>query len=317
MQRSAFLLVLAAASALASPALAQDAEPSPAAPDKPTAPPVVRIAPGYVPDSVYLKEGGLLRGAIVENLPHDHVTIALPTGEVRRVPWNVVERVETNGHGAQSAPAPAAPKEGPLVKVHISGDDTVLLDRRPAGQEAWVPACSAPCDEDLPLGDDYRISGPGLRSSSQFRLEGAPGGRIDVNVNPKTKTSWWVGAGVGGMGLVIDVYALYFVALGAAMMSQPCSTDYYGTHSCGDDRSAGQGLRNVGLVMLIPGTVAAIVGGGMMLANWRTGITQSSSESATASKPLDAFKRSAEFRGPQAAAPGAPGFFTPIFSAKF
>jgi hypothetical protein len=119
------------------------------------------------------------------------------------------------------------------------------------------------------------------------------------------------------MGLVIDVYALYFVALGSAMMNDSsCSNDYYGPHTCTDQRSAGQTMRNVGLVMLIPGTVAAVVGGGMMLANWRTGVTQSSSESQAA-KPLDAFKRTAEFKGPDAAAPTAPGFMTPIFSGKF
>src|SRR5690242_20290879 len=108
MKRRALVLAFAV-SAIATPALAQEDVPEPLpAPDKPAAPPAVRIAPGYAPDSVYLKEGGLLRGAIVESVPNDHVTIALPTGEVRRVPWDVVERVETGT--AKAAPAPVAPK---------------------------------------------------------------------------------------------------------------------------------------------------------------------------------------------------------------
>jgi hypothetical protein len=277
---------------------------------------VERVAPGGALDAGHTKDGGRLRGAGVECVPGDHVTITLPTGETRRVPWAQVERVETSARTSQSTAAPA-PKEGPLVKVHISGEPSAVLDRRPAGMETWVPACAAPCDEDLPLGDEYRLSGPGLRSSRQFRLDGSPGGRVELHVNPSSKTSWWVGAGVGGMGLVIDLYALYFVALGSAMMHESCTSNndgYYYSNNCSADRGAGGSMRNVGLVMLIPGTVAAVVGGGMMLANWRTGITQTSGTSEAKAKPLDAFKRSAEFRGPTTE---TPALFVPLAAGRF
>ncbi len=296
--------------------------------EKPTAPPAplsasARIAPGFVPDAVYLKNGGLVRGAVLESLPGDHVTMAIPTGEVRRIPWTDVDRVMTSTvPGASPAavphPPPPAPKQGPLVRVHITTDQNVLLDRRPEGSETWVPACAAPCDEDFPLADEYRLSGPGLRSTGEFRLQGSPGGRVDLSVSPATKTAWWVGAGVGGMGLVIDVYALY-IALFGSMLENACHPgDSYYPRSCSTS-SSGTTLRNVGLIMLIPGPAAAIVGGAMMFANWRTGIRQTPGDGQSAgAKTLDAFKRSGEWKARDTTAPDAlPALWVPLASGKF
>jgi hypothetical protein len=316
--RTSFALTLAATCSLATPAFGQEA---PATPDKPTGAPVIRLTPGVAPDTVYLKEGGLLRGAIVENVPNDHVTIALPTGDVRRVTWEDVDHVDAAARPAPSAAPPATPKSGPLVKVHIASDESVILDRRPAGMDTWVPACNAPCDEELPLGDEYRVAGAGLRATRPFRLQGEPGGSVEVRLNAKSTTSFGVGAGVGGLGLVIDAYSLYLVFLGSAMMHTSCSSDSYGTaHSCSDSRGAGESLRNVGLVMLIPGTVAAVVGGGMMLANWRSSVSQSTTSSGSAAqaspKPLDAFRRTAEWTAPATPAAGVP-FYVPLAAGRF
>jgi hypothetical protein len=232
----------------------------------------------------------------------DHVTVGPSAPAVPAVP----------------APPPETPKRGPLVRVHISTDQNVLLDRRPEGSETWVPACAAPCDEELPLNDTYRLSGSAMRSSTEFRLHGSPGGRVDLAVDPSTKRAWWVGAGIGGMGLVIDGYGLYIALLGALMSNSSCYPSDYSTRSCDSSRSAGQTMRNVGLVMLIPGTAAAIVGGAMMVGNWRTGITQSEgTERAAKARPLDAFTRTAEVRPPEPLIGGAPTIWVPLASGKF
>src|SRR5690348_6470857 len=101
-----FFSSIAAVVALSSAAHAQDAS-------GPTIAPHARsVPPGFVPDAVYLKNGGLLRGAVIESAPGDHVQIALPNGEVRYLPWAEVERV-TVGAAPGAAPAPAAPAPPP------------------------------------------------------------------------------------------------------------------------------------------------------------------------------------------------------------
>ncbi|MEO6419030.1 MAG: hypothetical protein ABIP39_06470, partial [Polyangiaceae bacterium] len=79
----------------ASIALAE--EPYPVHPDPSALPPlpppvaIVEERPASIPesadDTLYLRGGGMMRGTIEELLPGRHVTIALPTGEVRKVPW--------------------------------------------------------------------------------------------------------------------------------------------------------------------------------------------------------------------------------------
>jgi hypothetical protein len=295
----------------------------------PTNPPATaqRVSPiGVVPDTVFLKSGGLVRGTVAESAPGDHVTIAMPTGEIRRIPWAAVDRISVGDTpppvpAAPPAPPPEAPKRGPLVRVHITSDHAVLLDRRPQGAETWVPACASPCDEDLPLGDTYRLSGASVRATNEFRLESAEGGRVDLKVDAATKRAWWVGAGIGGLGLVVDFYGAYIGLLGALLANQRCATntgfnDY--DQMCASQHQSGIVMRNVGLVMLIPGTAAAIIGGAMMAQNWKTGLTQSTetAREPQAARPLDAFKRTAETRATDPI-PAAPTLWVPLASGTF
>jgi hypothetical protein len=103
------------------------------------------------------------------------------------------------------------------------------------------------------------------------------------------------------------------MALGSAF-SSTCGAD---AAQCPSGRDPGAGLRRVGLIMLIPGTAAAIVGGAMMLANWRTRIEQGGTE-APASPSIDIWKRSPEARvTPDLAPTSAPALYTPILSGRF
>jgi hypothetical protein len=71
-------------------------------------------------DSIYLKNGGIIRGTPVDAIPGDHARIELVTHEIQSVAWADVLRIE---HGA--APPPAAPSSAgtlsptqSLVLVH-------------------------------------------------------------------------------------------------------------------------------------------------------------------------------------------------------
>jgi hypothetical protein len=73
--------------------------------------------PSLPPDVVQLANGGMLRGTIVENLPGDHVTIQLATGDVRTFPSAEVQ------FAGPAASAPGAAQE--LVPPAPSGALTV------------------------------------------------------------------------------------------------------------------------------------------------------------------------------------------------
>ncbi|HEV8547817.1 MAG TPA: hypothetical protein VGQ57_02295, partial [Polyangiaceae bacterium] len=62
-----------------------------------------------VADSVELKNGGYLRGLIVEVEPASHVSLRMPDGQLRRIPVAEIEAAERNGKPLVLAPpAPGA-----------------------------------------------------------------------------------------------------------------------------------------------------------------------------------------------------------------
>jgi hypothetical protein len=64
------------------------------------------VAQTVPPDVVRTKDGGMLRGTIIEKVPNDHVEIQLPNGQSRTVKMSDVEYA-----GPASADKPAAPPE--------------------------------------------------------------------------------------------------------------------------------------------------------------------------------------------------------------
>jgi len=65
--------------------------------------------------TVWLKNGGIIRGELVELTPDDHVTVKLATGEVRRVEWAEVDH--------DSLGAKKAPKKEPEPEKEKAVDD--------------------------------------------------------------------------------------------------------------------------------------------------------------------------------------------------
>jgi hypothetical protein len=77
-------------------------------------PPSESVTETSLADAVVLKDGSFLRGLIVELEPASHVSLRLPSGEVRRIPMTEVASVERGGKPVTlgGAPAPTATTPG-------------------------------------------------------------------------------------------------------------------------------------------------------------------------------------------------------------
>jgi hypothetical protein len=206
--------------------------------------------------------------------------------------------------------------------VHIDSQRKVSLDRRnPGDDQPWVTACESPCDLQLPLNNDYRIVGEGIWASNEFELEGNPGQRIILKVNPATRFARTAGFVVAGAGLLAAVVGLYVVAIAACGNR---NVDSNGSQIC-DTSSSGA---TVGWVVVGAGLVTAAVGGVLILMNLRTGQSQelqspvraglSRPDLAKATDGVDGPKRLPIFHEPTAADRAMPlPTSIPLFSGTF
>jgi hypothetical protein len=275
--------------------------------------------PPAPPDSVVLRNGGLIRGRIQEILPGDHLTIAMDTGEMRRVSWAEVERVivatstrippmprTTDVTPAVPAPRPPPPPppppmRGPLVWVHITAPQHVTLNRRLDQGADWVKACDSPCDVELPIADEYEIAGLGNGPSKEFHLQASPGQSVVLSIEPPSIGGIVLGGGlvfVGGVGLYISV--LVGLAVAAACTDQSCGTN---PGWVGSGISAG----------------AMAAGGFILYLSAKTDINQHESTPQPAAPPQNAYLREPTWRTTIEPLPttSGPAFVVPIFSRSF
>jgi hypothetical protein len=94
-----------------------------------------------------------------------------------------------------------------MVFVHVQTDRPVVLEALMPEETRWVRLCVAPCDIEVPLDAEYRVTGPGMQPSRPVDLEAAPRDRavldISVRTNDQHRTgdrlyvASWVMAGVG------------------------------------------------------------------------------------------------------------------------
>lgn len=298
--RSALARLAASAFVLAAaPAFADE----PVTTEKPTA------APATV-DAIHLRNGGLYRGHVTEIVPGDHVTILVEKGEPKRVAWSEIDRVvvattpmpppPSSGDqvGARTIPSSTAPTPAPMIgpraRVHITSSSTVVLYRRVPGSTAWTQACTSPCDELLPLGDTYRVTGNGVAQSSEFSLQGGPNSNIDLKVDGQSTGGMVLGGGLAAVGSLVGYVGLLAVVV---TLDQHSSSD--------DDARAG------GLVAMGLGTVAALGGVLIFLASAKTDVTQNQ----TGGGAKDAWRRVPTWRSAERGAPAAQ--FPVLFSHAF
>jgi hypothetical protein len=80
---------------------------------------------------VQTEEGGMIRGTIVESVPHEHVLITLTTGEQRRIPWASVRYAGPS----EGAPGPS-PSNGLVPYEYRGGAAPAPADRARAPVES-------------------------------------------------------------------------------------------------------------------------------------------------------------------------------------
>lgn len=258
----------------------------------PQAPPAApAAAPSAAPpDAITLKNGGILRGTIVDAIPNDHARIELATHEIATVAWADIARIDRGGEKTTVAPAPApapapalppatasttpptppgtVPAEKSLVTVHIEGPDDVQLEQDTTGQDDWAVVCSGTCDRSLSTAYWYRVSGGGIKASSQFSLHGQPGSKVTLNVSPASK-GWFIAGLIAiPVGGIIAYIGLVLGVVGSA------ASDASSTAGSNQAFRGSSDVAATGWTMLAVGGLAAVGGLVLTISNWKTGVTQ-------------------------------------------
>jgi Caspase domain len=195
-------------------------------------------------------------------------------------------------------PAPRPPR-GAIV--HVEGDERVVLERS-EGNGAWTKACSAPCDQELPLSSMYRVGGSGVRLSAPFQLAAQPGQRIVVHVNAASKLRYVSGYVLGAAGIntmLVGALIILNHTVGAAAD---------GAEVSGPSKTAGQ---------ITVGAGAAALLGGILLV---TGNASSNLEQSPRipSPREDAWLRSPTWHeAPAAASPSTRALSVPLVHLTF
>lgn len=290
----------------AAPTIARADDPAPLPPSQPAAEGSVSESATATIDTVHLRTGGMFRGRVTEIVPGDHVTVLLTTGESRKIAWRDVERVivASTAIPPVAAAAPAtAPMTGPRARVHMKTPHPAHLYRRAAGTTDFVTACDSPCDEEMPIGDTYRIGGSGFATTPEFRLNAAPGGSVELTVDGPS----WAGI-VGGGALTIGGGFTAYVGTILALSGGACSSDRYSSRS-GDDCTS---LRNGGLGALAVGAGMIVLGLVIVFPSMKTDFSQSAGAPAK-----DAFRRLPTWRSASSTEGGTPATFPLLYEGRF
>ncbi len=238
-------------------------------------------------DVVVLKDGGAVRGTVMEVLPNDHVSVKLADGRTAIIAWSVVHHIEQAAKPA-ATPTPAAPPQvtpqapapAPVtgnIHVRMEGDDSAVLEQDHGG--AWSAVCNGACDRDLPLEPMYRISGSGVRTSGSFHLLGKPGDHVTLHLNTASSAGFSGGVAMallGGLAATIGFYG----AIIASSNDDEANYDYYNDQPTQQHQNTVVPWIVTGLVGAAVGTVGLV----MAVSNEKTKINQSSSTEKSAAK---------------------------------
>jgi hypothetical protein len=238
---------------------------------------------GAVADAVELENGAYLRGLILEVDPASHLTLELPSGEVRRIPIADVASAERSGKPlklrAEASPAPLAepdaplaaaatsalpvqappPKRevdrllgqirGPRVKLSFTSNESAFLERE-IGQSsgtlvAYHLVCQVPCKLELPALDPirYRIDGHRTEATDWFKLP-----RYDARIRADLASDGW---SLWPPGLLVLGSMLALV--GGGMVAGYALTD------------GSEVVRDVGIGLAVGGSVTLMTSGVLYL----------------------------------------------------
>jgi hypothetical protein len=243
----------------------------------PAPPPTSSAVPAAGNDVVVLKNGGMIRGTLLEIIPNDHATVQLATGQNAIISWDQVHHIE-RGSAAQVKATPAPVVEEATVRLHIESDRQVTLERHEVGN-TWSVACTSPCDADVGLKQEYRITGSGLRTSTSFRIAARPGEHVTVDVNAGTKAGLAGGIVFVSLGPLAMFIGLIVVAVANASES---FTTYNGSGTATTGSRDHSGAATTGWIITACGA-GATVGGIFMIVGSKTTVELSTQKREKAS----------------------------------
>jgi hypothetical protein len=231
------------------------------------------------PDLVRTKDGGMLRGTIVEKVPNDHVEIQLANGQTRTVKMSDVEYAGPAASDAGSPPPPPPPPLAPsgitvsvpTAKLELKSPQHGLTFHSKVGDargfasgtmwtskgaapttvevhaESFGRICTAPCAAEVPQGT-YRLGlslddGDVVATELPLDLKGKLRLEGEYVSKSGTRTAGWI-IGIGGQ--VVG-------ALLAVNSQQNCDTDIAGL--CKTEHPT----LGIGLGVLLASTVVGLI----------------------------------------------------------
>jgi hypothetical protein len=281
----------------------------------------VQRAPSVGQDVIYMKNGGILRGTIIDAIPDAQARIQLATGEIATVPWQAIDRIEHGASGsgrpAPPAPLPSPSSSGPpaprviapsaMVWVHIEGADGAILDMDRGNDGTWETVCRAPCDIQVPVSAEYRVGGSLLKQSGVFHLRGQQGDHVTVNVSGGSKAWLVVGIVITPVaGLVTLVAALVGLA-GSVEASAGAAGCINGT--CAQANGNASNLATVGWVTALIGAAVTVGGIVLIASNAKTGVSVDLTGAQAARVQGDAWAHVPTWRESGSAEKAAPPVF--------
>ena len=122
------------------------------------------------------------------------------------------------------AQQPQSPVASPplTARVHIESETAVTLESSDGDRRApWTVDCTSPCDADLPLDKRYRLSGPEMRESRPFMLNGRPGEVIILHPHAASRAGFAGGIVLLSLGGLVTLVSLLAIAV-ADIEADPC-----------------------------------------------------------------------------------------------
>ncbi len=171
-----------------------------------------------------------------------------PSCSAGRLHWLAV------GSAALILAAPAVARAEGGTKLHIEGRPGLVVEHRDGAQSTWAFACNSPCDEEVPLFDEYRIDG-----SDAFRLERPNGDVVTIRFKPRSQSATAGGVAVTILGVGVTVFGLGLTLLGAAVAA-PCTGSSGDWSLCGGGAGplvAGLVVTGIGIVGIVGGVSVA------------------------------------------------------------
>jgi hypothetical protein len=185
------------------------------------------------PDIVRTRDGGVLRGTIIESVPNERIEIMLPNGQSRTVMMAAVEFAGPAHRDPQAVAAPVAPLPTPvreMARLELEADRPgVTFHRHVGSSQGYVrrsgrvvldnfeQLCTAPCTAEVPAGThrlavSTRGSKRVLPTPKEMVLNG------DMAVDARIKSN----AGVRATGVVLMLASLVGGLAIAAHSQQQC-----------------------------------------------------------------------------------------------